>query len=621
MEKESCCKGAFIMNKTEILKKTFLFDSLTPHEIQTIAERCELKPFKQNEMICRQGERHDRLNIIGAGQVRVSIVGSDGTERSLSFLSSGNSFGEMSLLTGEPASANVAAVIDTEIYSIGKEDFQQMIDRYPSIPLKINVLLSQRLKEMNLNLDLKRLERGLTLLVAFEEWLEPLAQSAAVLGETLASQFKKNVLVLLFLPSAAKDKIGNWIKGPLAAAGENQAFTFYRAGERLHFGFLKPGAEGPVAEKGARFLSEFFSQYDQVLAAVSYKDGFDKNNFLSQARKAIYFFPGKEVVGNPKLLSLTVPKNAQRAVALFKDEMPIEIASSQIRNHFQGPLFVFPAAESPNFLSSGIIQAARFILNKSIGIVLGGGGARGFAHIGVLRALEKHHLLPDAYCGSSMGGIVASFYAMGLTTDEAIPIISYHAKKKRNKFDFHFPYRSIIKGKKLEKMALEVYGEKTIEELLHPLYLVCADLVSGDEVVLGKGLLRTAVYASADLPGVMPPVRMGNQYLVDGSLLNKVPVSVLKERGIQHVIAVNVTPRVDPSFFKSTPNILNIISRSFDLVNYKLSYAEISPLDILIEPNLANFDFFGFKDVEGIVRGGEEAIESAMEKIKQIAYA
>lgn len=606
------------MDKTAVLKKTFLFGSLLQDEIRAISDHCASAHFKQNEIICRQGERNDKLYLIGSGQVKVSVKDLQGVERPLSFLSSGSSFGEMSLITGEPTSANVTAVIDTELFTIQKEDFQRILDRYPSLPLKISVLLSHRLKETNLNL--KRLEKGFTLLAAFNEWEEPLGESSVGLALSLAENFNKKVILLLFSKGATQEKCEAWLKKPLEKTSENDVFAIYAVSENLQIGLLKAGGEKLLPEKGTLLLSDLFSSYDQILASAPYEEDLDKKTFFSQAKKAIYFFPGKAILENRSLSKLAFPKNAQKALAFFKDDSPIEGVAREARKQFNGPLFVFPSLDRLSAPSSGIHQAARFILNKTIGIVLGGGGARGFAHIGVLKALEKRQLLPDAYCGSSMGGIVASFYARGLGTEEATRIIYNHAKKKGNKFDFHFPYRSLIKGHKLKKMAMEVYGNKTLEEFLHPLYLVCADLVTGEEVVLEKGLLREAVYASADLPGVMPPVRMEDKFLIDGSLLNKVPVSVLKERGIDHVIAVNVTPKKDPSFFKSNPHILNIISRTFDLVNYKLSYAEIGPLDLLIQPKLGTFDFFGFKDIEGIVRVGEEAAEAAMEKIEEIAF-
>ena len=138
---------------------------------------------------------------------------------------------------------------------------------------------------------------------------------------------------------------------------------------------------------------------------------------------------------------------------------------------------------------------------------------------------------------------------------------------------------------------------------------------------------------------------MGKYYLIDGSLLNKVPASVLKERGIQHVVSINVTPRRDQSFFKedaienaggikkflmkskgfkklfTEPHILKIISRSFELINYKLSYAEIGPEDVLIEPTLGNFEFFGFDNIEKIIDEGEIQAEESIKKIKKLIYS
>lgn len=603
----------------ELLKKTFLFDSLSPAELKEVSKLCSPSVFRQGELICRQGEKNDRLYIIGFGQVKVSIIDEQKNERPLSFLSSGNSFGEMSLITGEPASANVTAVIDTDMYVIEKANFEKIISRHPSVPLKINYLLSQRLKETNL--DLKKLETGFTLLCSPKELSRPLFPASLSLAGALAEKFNQKVILLLFLNDTGRPEIEKLINHSLSKKEENENFTIYQSNKNLSIGLMTRQGECRRSQIDSSFLGKLFSEYDQVLAATCYEETATQPAIFSQAKKTISLLPVNEDSQRYQWSKKDPAKTSDTAIAFIEEGANIEEAARGFRSRFHGPLFTLCRSESFSVPSSGILRAARFIMNKSIGVVLGGGGARGFAHIGVMKALQKNRLEPDAFCGSSMGGIVASFYAMGLSTEEAVKTISYHAKKKGNKFDFQFPLRSLIKGKKLKNMAKEVYGERKIEDLLHQLYLVCADLVSGEEVVLEKGDLKTAVFASCDLPGVMPPVKLNGQYLVDGGVLNKVPVSVLKERGIQHVIAVNVTPKKDVSFAKSEPHILKIITRSMDLVNYKLSYAEIGTLDLLIQPHLGDFEFFGFKDIDGIIDVGEKTAEEAMGKIEKLIYS
>jgi NTE family protein len=188
-------------------------------------------------------------------------------------------------------------------------------------------------------------------------------------------------------------------------------------------------------------------------------------------------------------------------------------------------------------------------------------------------------------------------------------------------------------------MARTVYRDVAFDDLIYKLYVVCSDLITGQEVVLDKGLLRTSVLASGALPGIFSPVRMDEKYLVDGAILNRIPVSVLKEKGVRNSIVVNVTPQKDmflsgdyaynnSGWFKkimlknkrlkeliTEPNILHIIARSFNLVNAKHSSLHLGKTDILIKPDIEQFEFFSFKDFDKIVEKGEESAEKTVSAI------
>ncbi len=561
------------MNLAETLKKAYLFHDLSQPQLDAVAQVCTLRKYPHGKVIFTQGKKNEHLFLIQSGQVKISVRDEKGNERALSFLGPGNSFGEMSLITNEFTSSDVTPLIDTEVVMIHKKDFLPLLQTIPSIAIKMSCLLSERLKKTNLLQNLKQQETGLTTFLFSKKELACGVKSAVSVGNFLAKEFKKKVVLVLTDAGISKEPLTTKNCDTLVLKNK----------------------------KDSHLLSDLYSQYDQILVLTASKEDLAQSPFCHQAQKMISFLPLSQ---KEAALSPTVAR------ALFQEKGDLS-EIHKLRKTFKGPLFIFP---------SGVTQAARFIMNKTFGIVLGGGGARGFAHIGVMRALEKQNLLPDAYCGSSMGGIIASFYAQGLPTQEIIEIIREHAMKKGNKFDFRFPFHSLIKGKKLEVMAKTVYGDKTFDDLVSPLYLVCADLISGEEVILNQGLLRTAVYASCDLPGIMPPVAIDNKYLIDGSILNKVPTSVLKERGYQHVLAVNVTPKRDRSFLKK-PNILKIISRSFELINYKLSYSVLGPQDILIEPQLGNFEFFGFNAIDKIIDQGEASAEKAIAQFKKILYS
>lgn len=551
------------MDINQGLNKSYLFEGLSPSELRTIASCCKTQKLAQGETLFQMGQTNNQLFLVLSGQVKVSIKDAQGKEHPLSFLGPGNSFGEMSLLTGNPTSSDVSAILETEILCIEKEAFLKILETHPSVSLKINQLLSERLKETNLLQVIQKQETGFTTLV-FKPSADIIEVEKSVLvAQAISSLFQRKTILLFTDLQISEERIEQLLQTSLKKLKQHQSLTLYQANENCTVALLQN--KSAFIEETPTLLSEFYSTYDQILAVQYCNVDLHESKFFQQSKKELF--------------------------------EQIDFSLSQ----------------------AGILRVARKILNKTFGVVLGGGGARGFAHIGVMRALEKENLLPDAYCASSMGSIVASFYAQGMNTQELLEIVLSRAKKKGNKFDFRFPYHSLIKGKKLQDMAKEVYGDLKIDQLPYPLYLICADLISGDEVIY-NGFLRIGVYASCALPGIMPPVLDKGQYLVDGSILNKVPTSVLKDKGIQHVLAVNVTPKKDKTYSKK-PNILKTISRSFELINYKLSHSEIGPNDVLIQPQLGDFDFFGFSDIEKILDDGEKAAQEALSEFKKKLYS
>ena len=171
--------------------------------------------------------------------------------------------------------------------------------------------------------------------------------------------------------------------------------------------------------------------------------------------------------------------------------------------------------------------------NKQLGIALGGGGARGLAHIGVLRALESANIRPDYLTGTSMGGVIAAAYASGLGSDEMEQIaLEFASVRKLLKLaDPTLPRRGLFHGDRLVTFFEQHMQGRTFADLRVPLTLVAVDLNSGQEVHLREGSVTEAVRATVSVPGLLAPVERDEQRLVDGGLLNNVPVDVVVEMG------------------------------------------------------------------------------------------
>ncbi len=196
-----------------------------------------------------------------------------------------------------------------------------------------------------------------------------------------------------------------------------------------------------------------------------------------------------------------------------------------------------------------------FQSNKKIGYALGGGAARGLSHIGVLKALEEHSIFPDIVTGTSIGALIGALYAGGIKIGD-IEQLALRLDFKRLVLlaDMTLPLSGLIGGKRVISLLKSILGDLTFSHLKYDFACVATDIKTGEQVVIHDGSLIEAIRASISLPGIFTPVCIKGRYLVDGGLVNEVPVSVCREMGAEYVIGVNVIPepgRMMPKLKKS----------------------------------------------------------------------
>ena len=239
------------------------------------------------------------------------------------------------------------------------------------------------------------------------------------------------------------------------------------------------------------------------------------------------------------------------------------------------------------------------IKKNEFGLALGGGGARGVAHIGVLRALEDVGVKPDYLSGTSMGGIIAAGYAAGMSTYQLEEVVLEFAKFRTmmKLADPTLPRSGLFQGNKLLDFMEQYLSSKKFADLLIPLTLVAVDLNSGREVHLRDGSVAEALRATISVPGLLSPVERGGMKLVDGGLLNNLPVDVLSEMGADVTLAVDVSSSPEQTSYwqevgqrrfltQTVGELIAVLGDSMDLLvkevrRYKLIE---SPPDYLIQP-------------------------------------
>jgi NTE family protein len=313
---------------------------------------------------------------------------------------------------------------------------------------------------------------------------------------------------------------------------------------------------------------------------------------------------------------------------------------------------------------------------KKIGLALGGGAARGLAHIGVLEVLQKEGIPIDMVAGTSAGAIVGALYAQGKDSNEIKSLALEFGNRKLAHFvDPYLPKSGFIRGRKIQDLLVSYIGDIRFSDMKIPFACVATDVETGEEVVLDQGSVPEAVRASISIPGVFAVARWKGRYLVDGGVVNPVPVNILKGMGANFVIAVNVIPevsegarrfitekeddakesdiidkvsnkvqqlireerdhlekfdivqRVTEKVQQSTedqrdilrePTIIRVLVQSLNISMYFLAKASLRYADIIVSPQVAHIGLDDFHSVEEFIRQGNLAASEVMPEIKEV---
>ena len=251
-------------------------------------------------------------------------------------------------------------------------------------------------------------------------------------------------------------------------------------------------------------------------------------------------------------------------------------------------------------------------MSKKLGLVLGGGSARGYAHIGVLKVLEREGIPIDLIAGTSMGSLIGAHYACGFHPSELEEMAL--ATKKRHIASLSFSKKALLSTRRIRKILDRGIGDATFQDLAIPLSVVTMDILKGEEVIISTGPVKEAVLSSISIPGVFPPRRMNDKLLIDGGHINQVPVSVAKNMGADFVIAVDI------GFVAKKRgqyrNAVQIAIRAIEIMARKLMAIEEANADIVIKPDVESESVMAYHRAAYFIQAGEEATKAALPMIR-----
>jgi NTE family protein len=248
-----------------------------------------------------------------------------------------------------------------------------------------------------------------------------------------------------------------------------------------------------------------------------------------------------------------------------------------------------------------------------IGLALGSGGARGFAHLGVIKVLNEANIPIHLIAGSSMGALVGTLYAAGLDIDRLYKLAL--AFKRKFYLDFTVPKMGFIAGKRVKELIRIFTHGKRLEELDIPVAVIATDLIRGEKIVFKNGPIADAVRASISIPGIFVPEKIDGRILVDGGVVDRVPVSVAREMGADIVIAVDVS-HVKKN--EEITSIFDVILQSIDIMQDELVRHREIESDIMIRPHVEQYSSRAFTNTKEIIQIGEEEAKKQLHKIKAV---
>jgi NTE family protein len=281
-----------------------------------------------------------------------------------------------------------------------------------------------------------------------------------------------------------------------------------------------------------------------------------------------------------------------------------------------------------------------------VALALGGGGVRGLAHIGIIKALQQDIPI-DMIAGISMGALVGGYYALNqdiLSLEKKVKMIMDHKEIKEMEqlvsghsavdekkiimetllsfvkqvylMNLRAIKRWVFSGKELDWIFADLGLERDFKDVKIPFCCVSADLRTGNDVVINEGALKEAILSSISLPGVFPPVKRGDQLLVDGGIIGSVPVDAARAMGAEIVIAVGVEPQVD--YNKKLGNGLDIMFQADAIRAYRLSQLRLRDADFVIYPEVGNISWAHFSKAEECIKAGETVAQAAIPQILEL---
>jgi NTE family protein len=528
-----------------------LLSSLDPHDLLATAAEFQWFSLLGGETLFQRGDRDDSLYVVLSGRLGAFIIDEDGKEVLIRQMSRGETVGELALLSGQPRSASVVALRDSEVVCLSKSNFSKLVQEHPRALSFITDILVRRLLR------------------------PPRLKPALEAPRTLA------------IISLDRDDADAEFARSLCVAFKDIGMKSYMIEH----------------EERSRPL-EWFNTVEENHEVVIYQTDFETSAWtrlcLRQADRVVLLGSATRTLAEALPAAELALENPQRApveLVLYREDGVAPSQTLALINRFGGaPHHHLRAGEVGD-----LRRLARMISGRAIGLVLSGGAARGISHICVIRALHEADIEPDLFGGTSIGSIVAAGAAIGWSDDELTTRMREAFAGENPLNDYTLPLVSLVRGRKTSNLLRRHFGNQQIEDCPYTYFAASTNLSSGRLHIHRTGPMWRALRASIAIPGILPPVIEGSDILVDGGVLNNLPFDVMMEmrRGpviasdlsISHGFKATIDDLEQRTLWelmsharKGTPNIATLLVASGTMSSYAQVRDSRDHVALLIQP-------------------------------------
>lgn len=560
--------------------------------IENLIRLGQILEFETNQTLINQGDFTNDVYFLITGSLQVILADNHCDQHFINTIPSGEVFGEMSLFNKEARSTTIKAIRHSLVLSISGEDFSQFMDENVEMYKHISTTLIQRLSQSNKGKGSTKssISKNICFIPAHKDY------DIQAYCKEIELSLSKHGKVLLLDKSTFESK-----------GFENQSnflSWFYKVEANYDFILLIGSYE---LDTWTQIVT---GQSDKIMSVGRQESS--KN--VSPVEQAVLDYPSGQSLNNLYLILDSTHTSE------------IKNTRSCLENRSVKSLFHHRHQQD-------YARIARFIAGKSIKLVLSGGGARGFAHLGIYKALIEANIPIDFVCGTSIGAIMGALVACGWDYDIILQRAYKAFVEDKPLSDYQLPLISLLKGEKLDKALKDNFGDALIEDLGLPFFAVSANLSKLSTEIMDSGLLRQTLRASISLPSILPPVVVGNNLLLDGGIVDNMPYDPMQTLASGPTIGVDLSHVKErdlnydkiPSNRKlalskitrkkkyKVPNIYQIIMGTMTLASDEKKRSNIKNFDLYLQPDVAKFGFLDLKKFDKVVAAG---YDSTVDQIK-----